>query len=70
MCGMFKTFSQKLTASTKLDSADGDASCSCKCSKYASTSAACKGNGVMLNENFVNQCVNLMIEVGLFKTVF
>ena len=41
-CGMFKAFSQKLTASTKLDNADGDASCSCKYSKYASTSAAKK----------------------------
>ena len=49
-CGMFKT-SQKLTASTKLDSADGDASCSCKYSKYASTSAASNGNGEMLKEN-------------------
>ena len=61
-CGIFKTFSQKLTASTKLDSADGDASCSCRCSRYASTSAAVKGKGEMLKENLVNQCVNLMIE--------
>ena len=69
-CGMFKTFSQKLTASTKLDNADGDASCSCRCSKYASTSAAVKGKGVTLKENLVNQCVNLMIELALFNTVF
>ena len=69
-CGMFKTFSQKLTASTKLDSADGDASCSCRCSRYASTSAAVKGKGEMLKENLVNQCVNLMIQLALFRTVF
>ena len=69
-CGMFRTFSQKLTASTKLDNADGDASCSCRCSKYASTSALVKGKGVMLKENLVNQCVNLMIEFALFNTVF
>ena len=69
-CGMFRTFSQKLTASTKLDSADGDASCSCRCSKYASTSVAVNGKGEILKENLVNQCVNLMIELALFRTVF
>ena len=70
-CGMLRTFSQKLTASTKLDNADGDASCSCRCSKYASTSALVKGKGVMLKENLVKaQCVNLMIEFALFNTVF
>ena len=54
----------KMTASTKLDSADGDASCSCRCCKYASTSAAVKENGEML-KNLVNQCVNLITELIL-----